>query len=140
MRAITYSESVIRKVVRFDGTHAESRTYLADTSGPSAFTTSAKPGEPIAPHFHDIHEFQVFVRWNGGFGSIALGLVSFHFADGYTPYGPIVPGGEELYWFTLRPIASGGVYKVPQDRSLLPTNPGRNIARKYEINRPIAAN
>src|SRR5262249_36332061 len=129
------------KLVRFDGTHAESRTYLGgDLAGPSAFLTSAKPGSPLAPHFHDIHQFQVFVQGDGVLGKIPLGPVSFHFADGYTPYGPIIPGDEELYWFTLRPISAGGLFKIPDDRKLLPRTPGRNIARKYQIHQSVPAN
>src|SRR5262245_18405605 len=67
-----------------------------------------QPDYVIKPHFHLVDQFQVIVSGGGTFGRhhpITAG--SLHYADAYTPYGPIVAGEKGLAFFTLRARADG---------------------------------
>ena len=74
------------------------------------------PGSVIPPHFHREDEFQVVVAGNGSLGKHALEGVAVHFADAYTPYGPIRVGPAGLTFFTLRARADPGAEYMPGPR------------------------
>ena len=92
--------------------------------GPQAFLVDLpEPGATVEPHFHDVDQFQVIVRGEGRFGKDRVSEFCFHYADAYTPYGPIVGPAEGISFFTLgeRPtwhlllalaLTSLGVYLV----------------------------
>ena len=91
--------------------------YLASLPGagePQAFLVEMpEPGSVIPPHFHREDEFQVVVAGNGSLGKHALEGVAVHFADAYTPYGPIRVGPAGLTFFTLRARADPGAEYMP---------------------------
>ena len=82
--------------------------YLASppgSGGPQAFLVKMhEPGSVIPPHFHVEDEFQVVVAGGGSLGKHALEGVAVHFAEAYTPYGPIRTGPDGLVFFTQRAI------------------------------------
>src|SRR4051812_47373824 len=73
-------------------------------------------GGVVRPHFHPMRQFQVIATGGGHLGKLPVQAMSFHYADCFTPYGPIVAGEEGISFFTLRPKSSVGTYFVPQDR------------------------
>jgi hypothetical protein len=72
-------------------------------------------------------------------GKKSAGPVTFQYADAYTPYGPIVGAAQGFAFFTLRPIASGGFFAMPGNRHNMPCRAGRNIAGRFDTDRPRPA-
>lgn len=97
--------------------------------GPQAFLVEMdQPGAAIPPHFHRVDEFQMVVRGGGTMGKHPIGVVCVHFAEAYTPYGPIVVGGDGLAFFTLRPAPDSGALYMPGARAQMIRKARRNIA------------
>ena len=97
------------------------------------------PGAHIAPHFHDVDQYQVVVGGFCNMGKKAAPPVSFQYADAYTPYGPIKGEEKGFAFFTLRPIASGGFFPMPGSRHDMPGRAGRNISAHFDRTGPKPA-
>jgi hypothetical protein len=107
---------------------------------PQAFLVDRMfPGAEIAPHFHDVDQYQVVVGGYCNMGKKAAPPVSFQYADAYTPYGPIRGKEEGFSFFTLRPIASGGFFPMPGSRQDMPGRAGRNISAHFDRSGPAPA-
>ena len=106
--------------------------YLASppgSGGPQAFLVQMhEPGSVIPPHFHVEDEFQVVVAGGGSLGKHALDGVAVHFAEAYTPYGPIRTGPDGLVFFTLRAKADPGAEYMPESRARMIRKARRNVA------------
>ena len=108
--------------------------------GPQAFLVDLEAeGATVHPHFHDIDQFQVIVRGDGRLGPGPARPVAFHYADAYTPYGPIVGGKDGIAFYTIRAACSTGFFPMPEARHKLPGKPGRNIAGQFDIDQPVPA-
>jgi len=81
----------------------------------------------IAPHFHDVDQFQVVVMGDGRIGKKKVAPITFQYADAFTPYGPIVANQDGIAFLTLRPVASGGHWGMPGNKQNMPCRAGRNI-------------
>jgi len=115
-------------------------SILETFEGPQAFLVDMpNEGSTIAPHFHDIDQFQVIVRGDGRLGPGPASPVAFHYADAYTPYGPIIGAKDGIAFYTIRAACSTGYFPMPESRKLIPGKPGRNIAGQFDINRPLPA-
>ncbi|MEL0107878.1 MAG: hypothetical protein VW802_13150 [Rhodospirillaceae bacterium] len=90
------------------------------------------PNPVINPHFHDVDQFQVVVEGYGRIGKRQVKPVSFHYADAYTPYGPIIGEEEGISFFTLRNCASGGHWTMPGNKQHMPGRAGRNVAQVFD--------
>jgi hypothetical protein len=95
--------------------------------GPQCFRATQPPFYVIAPHFHPIDQFQVFVRGSIKHGKHVLSPAVVHYTDGYTPYGPFEGGAEGFTFFNLRPRADVGAEWMPESRDQLPRRAGRGI-------------
>ena len=103
---------------------------------PQAFVVDyLEDGARIDSHFHDVDQFQVFVRGDGKIGRDEVRPITFHYADAYTPYGPIVANQEGIAFFTLRNVSAGGAYMMPAGRAYQKAPAGRNVARRFELGR-----
>ncbi len=108
--------------------------------GPQVYLVNLpQPGSTIDPHFHDVDQYQVIVQGGGRLGPGQAGPVAFHYADAYTPYGPIVGGVQGISFFTIRPACATGYFPMPQSRHLMPGRPGRNIGGQFDIDMPLPA-
>jgi hypothetical protein len=76
-------------------------------------------GGTIPPHFHGVDQWQVVIEGGGRLGKHDATPVLVHYTDGYTPYGPIVAGGDGIGFYTLRVQAYTGVHVMPGSRSEL---------------------
>jgi hypothetical protein len=90
-----------------------------DRSLPQAYLVEQPPNATVPPHFHDTHQFQVFIHGEADFGKKAVKPLSVHYAGGHTPYGPIVTRDEGVHYFTLRAQWDSGGKPMPQSRELL---------------------
>lgn len=106
--------------------------YFVD--GPQAFLVDfAKANGVIKPHFHLVDQFQVVVRGGGKLGKTPVGPGTFHFADAYTPYGPIVAGDQGISFFTIRAaVDKTPSHYMPESRDEMTRKAGRNIAHQLE--------
>ena len=143
MQAVTYEETM---PVRFQTPDYVNfvRPYFGKVAelceGPQTFLVDMPTeGSTVKPHFHDVDQYQVIVRGGGKLGKEQAQPIVFHYADAYTPYGPIVAGREGLWFYTIRAGCAGGYFGMPESRHLIKGKPGRNIAGKFEINQPLPA-
>ncbi len=90
-----------------------------DNRAPQGFLVRQPPGSVTRPHFHETHQFQVFVGGGGRFGKKPVRPVTVQFAAGHTPYGPIVAGAQGVEYFTLRQRWDPGAKYMPRMREKL---------------------
>ena len=69
---------------------------------PQAYLVEQQPNQVADPHFHLIDQFQVVVAGGGLFGKKPIEGISVHYANAYTPYGPIAAGPEGVHYITMR--------------------------------------
>jgi hypothetical protein len=124
------------------GTSATWFTYVkseyiapaSDQPGPQAFLVEMdRPGAVIPPHFHRVDQFQVVVSGGGTLGKHSIDALTTHFADAYTPYGPIVVGDDGLAFFTLRPLEDAGANYMPESRAHMVRKARRNVAGRATL-------
>ncbi len=97
-------------------------------AGPQAYLADlVNAGASIGAHFHDVDQFQLFVRGTGRLGRWPLTDRTFHYADAFTTYGPIVSEDAGVSFFTLRCAAALGHYHMPGSAEHHRGKRGRNI-------------
>jgi len=102
-------------------------------SGPQAYLVNQLDARSeIYPHFHDVDQFQIFVRGSGRIGTHSVSPVVVHYVDAYSPYGPIVANELGLSYLVLRLAAASGGWKMPESRNLIVGGPGRRITVKFD--------
>jgi len=94
--------------------------YLITSDGseapvaPQGFLVKQVPNWTLPVHFHRERQFQVVVGGGGTLGKHALAPVSVHYTSKESGYGPIVSGGEGIWYFTLRAKTDpGGAWYLP---------------------------
>lgn len=144
MQTVATNEAEFKEVKREGGIGAR-RSYIGTpgsmAEGAQAFLVERPyPNARVAPHFHDIDQFQVIVAGDGRMGKKEVKPITFQYADAFTPYGPIVGRDDGISFFTLRGVASGGYFPMPGSKHLMPGRAGRNIAGAFDIERePLPA-
>ncbi|MCB1744127.1 MAG: hypothetical protein KDK91_27395 [Gammaproteobacteria bacterium] len=105
--------------------HAPKRgTYVEgneanDNPLPQGFLVDQPAGAITHPHFHESDQFQVFVAGDGYFGKKPARPLTVQYANGHTPYGPIVAGEHGIRYFTLRKRWDPGAKYMPKMRDKL---------------------
>jgi hypothetical protein len=112
----------VRRISSYFGTHGE-----GDRSGPQGFLVETEPNHVIDPHFHEVDQFQIVVNGGGTFGKHDAPPVSVHYANAFTPYGPIRARADGIAFFTLRVNPAVGARYMPGSRNLLEPRPRRAI-------------
>jgi hypothetical protein len=90
-----------------------------DDGRPQGFLVHQPPNAVTPAHFHEPNQFQVFVGGNGRMGAVPAMPLTVQYANGHTPYGPIVAGDEGVEYFTLRQRWDPGAKYLPASRHLL---------------------
>ncbi|MEM6496637.1 MAG: hypothetical protein AAF709_07920 [Pseudomonadota bacterium] len=90
-----------------------------DNGLPQGFLVEQPPGSVTLPHFHETNQFQVFVEGTGSMGKQAAQPLTVQYANGHTPYGPIVAGDSGVTYFTLRQRWDPGAKYMPGSRDKL---------------------
>jgi hypothetical protein len=104
--------------------------YESDGHGrvePQAFLVESGPdNEPLRTHFHTVNQFQYIAHGRGSVGrhEVEPGIV--HYADRYTPYGPLRSGPDGLAYLTLRATTDMGISYMPDERDQLADELDRN--------------
>jgi hypothetical protein len=84
-----------------------------------AFLVEKDPAAIVRPHFHAADQYQVVVQGGGRLGVHDVAIVSVHYTDSYSAYGPIVAADEGIAWFTLRNAWDPGARYMPAERQQL---------------------
>ena len=104
---------------------------LAQPDSPHAFLIEVPANSETPAHFHRVPQYQVFVQGGGKLGRRhKVDIVTIHYTDEFTGYGPIVAASEGLSYFTLRSFFDPGAEYVdrPGAREKL-----RPSARRYLV-------
>jgi len=96
--------------------------------GPQAFLIVSSPHQSGSAHFHFVDQFQVAVAGSGRVGKHEIRQGSVHYANAYTPYGPIVAGADGLSYLTLRNRIDYGGGSMPKSSALRKRGDGSLIA------------
>ena len=144
MKAVTFEEARPMTFRTQDFTNIV-RPYFGSVGelceGPQTFLVDMPDeGATVKPHFHDVDQYQVIVRGDGRLGSEPASPIVFHYADAYTPYGPIIAGKDGIAFYTIRAGCAGGYFGMPEARHLIKGKPGRNIVGRFMINQPSPSN
>jgi hypothetical protein len=75
--------------------------------------------DEIPTHFHSVEQFQYVVTGSGVIGGHRVGVGVVHYADRFTPYGPLGAGPLGMTYATLRPCHDTGVFVMPAGRDRL---------------------
>jgi hypothetical protein len=87
--------------------------------GPQAYlAVQGAQVDEIPTHFHSVEQFQYVVTGSGVIGGRPVEAGVVHYADRFTPYGPLGAGRRGMTYATLRPCHDTGVFVMPagQDR------------------------
>jgi hypothetical protein len=95
--------------------------------GPQAFLVDYGPYFRIDPHFHLVDQFQLFCRGEATIGKHRAVPVTVHYADAFTPYGPIVGGEDGFAFFNFRSRADIGAHLMPGSRDEMVRRAGRGL-------------
>jgi hypothetical protein len=90
-----------------------------DDGRPQGFLVHQPPNAITPAHFHEPNQFQVFVGGSGRMGAAPAAPLTVQYANGHTPYGPIVAGAEGVQYFTLRQRWDPGAKYLPANKHLL---------------------
>ncbi|MCF1495731.1 hypothetical protein GOZ83_12220 [Agrobacterium vitis] len=76
---------------------------------PQAFRLDLNAHQRLESHFHIVDQFQVFIAGSGTIGRDPVQLVTVHYADHHTGYGPLVASAQGLSYLTLRSKTDAGL-------------------------------
>jgi hypothetical protein len=96
--------------------------------GPQAFTSTTPEHFVFPPHYHLADQCQVFIDGSAKMPAHDVVPVTLHYADAYTPYGPIEVGKGGLTYFNFRSRADVGAQYMPESRKQIAIKGGREIA------------
>jgi hypothetical protein len=124
------SEALTGNAVQVSPEGASATDFIGrrkDTSDhPLAFLVKGPPAYVIPPHFHTVDQYQIFVGGSATLGKHEVLAGSIHYADAYTPYGPITATEAGFDYLTLRPKSIIGYHEMPEGGPLLkPVNEAR---------------
>ena len=92
---------------------------INDNGLPQGFLVIQPPGAVTPAHFHEPNQFQVFVEGDGRIGAYPTTPLTVQYANGHTPYGPIVAFASGVKYFTLRQRWDAGAKYLPASREKL---------------------
>jgi hypothetical protein len=95
--------------------------------GPQVFLVHQLSNGATPPHYHEVDQFQVFVKGSGKIGRYEIAGTILHYADAYTTYGPIISYDEGVDYFTVRLAADCGTHYMPESRKEKLRKSGRHF-------------
>ena len=93
---------------------------------PQAYYVEQPPQSKVPAHFHDTNQFQVFFNGSIVFGKKLINTLAVHYANGHTPYGPLITNNEFSHYLTLRNKWDSGGKTMPDLKDRL-----KKIQRKF---------
>jgi hypothetical protein len=82
-----------------------------------AFLVRMRPERPVLRvHYHPVDQFQVFCWGAAEFAGHRVASGTVHYADRFSPYGPLQPVDRGVSFLTLRSESSSGAHYMPESR------------------------
>ena len=99
-----------------------------------AFRIDMSSNMVLDSHFHIVDQFQIFIAGSGTIGRDRADMITAHYADHHTGYGPLVAGPQGMSYLTLRSKTDAGLVKLsePDIRSRL-----KPTKRRHRVSSPI---
>ncbi|MTH61542.1 hypothetical protein [Paracoccus litorisediminis] len=99
-----------------------------------AFRIDMNAGQVLDSHFHIVDQFQIFIAGSGTIGRDSTDIVTAHYADHHTGYGPLVAGPQGMSYLTLRSKTDAGLVKLstPNVREQL-----KPTKRRHGVSSPV---
>ena len=108
-----------------------------DNGEPQGFLVEQPPNSVTEPHFHETNQFQVFVSGSGCFGKLDIIPLFVQYANGHSPYGPIVSRSEGMRYFTLRARWDPGAKYMPaSSKRLIKGNQRQRLSPQVKVSKP----
>ena len=111
----------------------------SDKGLPQGFLVMQPPNAITPAHFHEPNQFQVFVEGDARLGARKATPLTIQYANGHTPYGPIVAGDAGINYFTLRQRWDPGAKYLPASMEKLVKGRQRTRVKSFEAGATIAA-
>jgi len=84
---------------------------------PQAMLIEQDPGTTVRTHYHDRHQFQIFLNPAGSIGRRETGTFALHYTTPESAYGPLVARDTALSYLTLRAVSTDtGAFFIPESR------------------------
>ncbi|MFC6337579.1 hypothetical protein GIR22_23575 [Pseudomonas sp. CCM 7891] len=77
-----------------------------------AFRIDMSANMQLDGHFHIVDQFQIFIAGSGTIGRHNASMVTAHYADHHTGYGPLIAGDQGMSYLTLRSKTDAGLVKL----------------------------
>jgi hypothetical protein len=125
------------EVTDYLGGHGYTGTTSDESVAQAFIVHLLSPGGVLAPHYHDVDQYQVVVRGDGHIGRHGVRTGSVHYTDHHTTYGPIVAGEHGLAFMTLRRAVAAGRYDMPESRAIKTTKSGDTFTEDADLSLPV---
>ncbi|MFN7091375.1 MAG: hypothetical protein ACK4P4_12545 [Allorhizobium sp.] len=79
-----------------------------------AFRIDMSSDMVLESHFHIVDQFQIFMAGSGTIGRDQAHMITAHYADHHTGYGPLVAGTQGMSYLTLRSKTDAGLVKLSE--------------------------
>lgn len=114
MRAVDYAEKAPQQFRRGDSWKINLFGQNSDVPSPAlqAFRIDLNANQVLDAHLHIVDQFQVFIAGSGRIGRDTAQILTVHYADHHTGYGPLVAGPQGLSYLTLRSKTDAGLVKL----------------------------
>jgi hypothetical protein len=133
---VSYAEKEPERFRRGDSWKINLFGKNSDVAKPDlqAFRIDLNAHQKLDSHFHIVDQFQVFIAGSGTIGRDTAHMITAHYADHHTGYGPLIAGPQGLSYLTLRPKTDAGLVKLstPNVRDQL-----KPTKRRHRVSSPV---
>lgn len=141
MQAVHYAEKEPARFKRGRGWKVNLFGQNSDvpTKDLQAFRIDMSANMQLDSHFHIVDQFQIFIAGSGTIGRHNAAMVTAHYADHHTGYGPLIAGDQGMSYLTLRPKSDAGLVKLstPNVRDQLqPTKRRHRVSSQVVLSIP----
>ncbi|WP_378944337.1 hypothetical protein [Mesorhizobium sp. ANAO-SY3R2] len=136
MQASSYAENEPKRFRRGQSWKVNLFGKNSDIATPElqAFRIDLNAHQKLDSHFHIVDQFQVFIAGGGSIGRDQVHLVTVHYADHHTGYGPLIASAQGLSYLTLRSKTDAGLVYLttPNVREKL-----KPTKRRHRVSEPV---
>lgn len=141
MQAINYSDKEPARFKRGRGWKVNlfGERSEVPTKALQAFRIDMSANMQLDSHFHIVDQFQIFMAGSGTIGRHDAAMVTAHYADHHTGYGPLIAGEQGMSYLTLRSKSDAGLVKLstPNVREQLkPTKRRHRVSSQVVLSIP----
>ncbi len=141
MQMVSYAGKDADRFKRGRGWKVQLMGKYSETPGPElqAFRIDMSAEMVLESHMHVVDQFQIFMAGSGTIGRDNADMITAHYADHHTGYGPLIAGSQGMSYLTLRPKQDAGMVKLSQPdirEHLRPTKRRHRVSTKITLSIP----